>query len=420
MQQLYSQKNFFFLFVLTLLFHIACLLFNINEISIHHKEAFGFFYSDEFIYELARLSYEFLGQNDFALRAPFLAVHICNVILLYLIGLRYFKRTLDSYLCVLIFMFLPGIVLSSILISKTNFIIFIALVCVYWQLRFSRNPYFMPLLSVFLDSSFSILYLGMFFYALRTKNTPYLFFALLCFGVNMSLFGIDVSGRPQSYFIDTLGGLVLLFSPLLLIYYIYALIVSSRRQNEFMSYVSLSAFMFVLILSLRQKVDLETLLPLSVIGLPALVRQFLGDIRIRLPQFRRAYILRFVVIFLLMFLQSGALCLNKLLYLVQVKTHFAHSYYYGKEIAGELRKIDIESIQAEDKRLELQLRFYGIDNVSPRILRRAEDGENDDIKLMYLGKIIARYKITYAPNTPTQKANKDSKNSKITTKKRAK
>ena len=415
---IYSQHNlrFHILFVFTLILHILSLFFNINEISIHYKEALGFFYSDEFIYRLARVSYETLGHNDFALRAPFVFVHICNILLLYAICLNYFKRASDGYLCVLVYMLLPGIVFSSILISKTNIIIFLALICIYWQKRFSRNPYFTPAFSVFLDPSFSILYLGMFFYALRNKDTAYLFFTLLCFGINMSFFGIDVSGHPQSHFIDTLGGLMFLFSPLLLVYYIYTLIASVRKHNEFMSYISLSALVFVTILSLRQKVDLQTLVPLSVIALPVVIKHFLSDIRIRLKMFAKPYVMRLNLILLFMFLQSLGLYFNKFFYLFSTQSHFAHSYYYGKEIANALKSKGIESIQAEDKKLELQLRFYGIDSTANTILRKTQDTQQSDISVEYLWKIIARYKIT--PIAPTQTTIKPAKKQKIFIKKK--
>lgn len=218
-------------------------------------------------------------------------------------------------------------------------------------------------------------------------------FALVCFAINMNLFGINVSGHPQSYFIDTLGGLIFLFSPLLLAYYIYSLIYSIKRYDDFMSYVSLSAIVFVLILSLRQKVDIQTLIPMSVVGLPVLINRFLSDIRVRLPQFRKGYVARLVCIIALACAQTSVLYANKLVYLFDVKSHFAKSYYYGKDLAHKLKAMGITAIKAQDKRLELQLRFYGISNNSSQTLQPVGDKEHYDVSIEYLGKTIARYEI---------------------------
>lgn len=390
-----------FFFVILLVAHIASLLFNINEMSIHHTEAFGFFYDRGWLFSLVRFSYEHFGHNDFALRAPFLILHTCNVCLLYAVSRIYLKKPSDALLCVFTFMILPGVVFSSVLISKATIIMSIALVCVYWQLRFKRNAYILPTIGVFLDAGCSVLFLGMFFYALRQRHTYYMVFALACFAINMNLFGIDVSGHPQSYFLDTLGGLIFLFSPLLLVYYVYSLIYSIKRYDDFMSYVSLSAIVFVLILSLRQKVDIATLIPMSVVALPVLIKRFVSDIRVRLPQFRKPYIARLVGIIALACLQTGVLYANKLVYFLDVKTHFAKSYYYGKDLAHKLHSMGIHAITTPDKRLELQLRFYGISNDSPKLLQRTTDSTHYDIAIEYLGKAVAYYEIL--PQAPSHK-----------------
>lgn len=391
------------LFVLLLIAHIASLLFNISEMSIYHTEAFGFFYDKSLLFDVARLSYELFGHNDFALRAPFLTLHTINVCLMYAISRIYLKKPIDSLLCAFTFMMLPGVVFSSVLISKATIIMSIALICVYWQLRFRRNAYVLPAIGVFLDAGCSVLFLGMFFYALRRKNTRYMVFALVCFAINMNLFGINVRGHPQSYFVDTLGELIFLFSPLLLAYYIYSLIYSLKRYDDFMSYVSLSAIVFVLILSLRQQVDIETLIPMSVVGLPVLIKRFLSDIRVRLPQFRRGYVARLVCIIALACAQTGVLYANKLVYLFGVKTHFAKSYYYGKDLARKLKAMGISAIGAQDKRLELQLRFYGISNNASKVLESTTDSVHYDVGIEYLGKTIARYKIVPLPQSQNPK-----------------
>lgn len=392
--------NAHIVFVFIVLVYIASLLFNINEISVHHKEVFGIFYSNEVLFKIVRFAYEHFGGNDFILRAPFLCLHIINVVLFYVICLSYFKKPYDSVLCALIFMFLPGLVFNAILISKSNLVIFIALLCVFWQVRLKKDAYFLPAISVFIDQSFSILFLGLLFYAMKNKNTSYMFFVLLCFGVNMNIFELgDISGRPQNHFIETLGNLIFLFSPLFLLYSLYALIDSLRKNSDLMGIISLVAIVFVLLLSIRQNVDLQTFLPLGVFCIPVALKKMLGDIRVRLKFFRRPYIARLVIVLFFTFLQTALLYGNKFLYLFPVKTHFAHSYYYGKEIAQKLLDKGINCIRADEYRIDMQLRFYGISNTCPLILRPINVANVSKIEperlitVEYLGTIIVAYEI---------------------------
>ena len=61
----------------------------------------------------------------------------------------------------------------------------------------------------------------------------------------------------------------------------------------------------------------------------------------------------------------------------------------------------IHAITTPDKRLELQLRFYGISNDSPKLLQRTTDSTHYDISIEYLGKAVAYYKIL--PQAPSHK-----------------
>ena len=387
------------IFTCILLVYIASLLFNINEISIYHKEVFGLLYSNEIAFKIAGFAYEHFGGNDFALRAPFLCLHIINVVLFYVICLSYFKRPYDCVLCVITFMFLPGLVFNAILIAKSNLVIFVALLCVLWQMRFKKNAYFLPAISIFIDQSFSILFLGLFFYAMKERNTPYMFFALVCFGINMNIFEFGIGGRPQNHFVETLGNLIFLFSPLLFLYSLYALVDSLRKGSDLMGIISLVAIIFVSLLSIRQNVDLQTFLPLGVFCIPVALKKMLNDIRVRLKLFQRPYIARLVIVLFFTFAQTALLYGNKFLYLFTIKTHFAHSYYYGKEIAEKLRQKGIDSIRADEHRIDMQLRFYGISKDSPLILRSIEVErvrEVDASRLItveYLGRIIVAYEI---------------------------
>ncbi|TLD81552.1 hypothetical protein LS68_000505 [Helicobacter sp. MIT 05-5293] len=404
-----NRSNFYTnLLFCAILFVDVVLIFVMNtEISIHHKEAAGIFYSHKLAYEIARFSLDIFGQNDYALRLPFILLHICNMILLFLISRIYCKKPYDALMVVLVYALLPGVIFSSLLVLKSGLIIFITLLCCYIQIRFHRFPYVVLFIAVFIDESFAILFFAFFFYALKTKNTLAMLISLVFFALNMYMFGLDISGKPRSYFVYNLGIMALFFSPLLLLYYIYTILNALRKQINLLVDIGATSLFFVLLLSLRQNVDLETLFPMSVVALPVVIKQFFSDIRIRLPAFRLAYLMRFVVIFSLLVLQSGVLYANKILYLFGTK-HFASSYYISKELASALKDRGLDGVKTSNYKLELALRFYGISHHSQWYLLPSPDLHEtyeNEIPIVYWGKKVASYVLVPSLHTkPLTKA----------------
>lgn len=399
----YKDSNFRtnVLFCLILCVNLALLFLVCKEISIHHQEAYGVFYSQDFIFQIARFSLELFGYNDFALRLPFITLHSLNMLLLYRLSRIYLKKPRDSIIVILVYALLPGVMFSAIFVIKSGLIIFIALLCCFIQLRFNKTPYPILFLAIFIDGSFAILFFAYFFYALKTKNTLTMVLSLLFFAFNMYLFGLGISGTPRNHLLGSLGKMLLFFSPLLFIYYVYTLYNALRKQTNLLVEIGATSLFFAILLSLRQDVDLETIFPMSVIALPVAIKQFFSDMRIRLPAFRFAYSMRFAVIFFLLCAQNLVLYGNKFLYLFGVERHFASSHYISKDLAQLLKSKDIYAIQTSNNRLELALRFYGIENKSKQYLIPVSDLNKqykNEIPIKYLGKKVASFVIADSPN----------------------
>lgn len=396
------------LFCIILLCNFALLLNASFDMSVHYKEAQGIMYFNDLSFSIARAFLSAFGHEDYILRLPFILIHLCNMLLLFLISRIYLKNPRDALIVVLIYALLPGIIFSALFVLKSGLIIFVSLLCCYYHLRFHKMPYLVMFVAIFIDASFAVLFFGLFFYALKNKNTLGIIICLFCFALNMYIYGLDVSGIPRNYFVSNLGKMALFFSPLLLIYYIYTLFRALGRQNNVLVYIGATSMGFVLLLSFRQDVDLETLFPMSVVALPVAIRQFFADMRIRLPMFRASYVRRFVVIFALLFAQSALLYGNKILYLFNVQNHFASSYYFSKEIATALKQRGIESIGTDNYKLRLSLSFYGIgDATSPYLKRVSQVNESyeNELPIIYLGKKVASFVILdNASQTPTTSA----------------
>lgn len=383
------KANFLFFFLVCL--DAFLLSLTIDEISISYKEALNYFSQNTIAGSIAYFSTQLFGRNDFALRLPFLLTHLCNLILLYSICKHYLKRPVDWLLCVAIFALLPGINVISILVSKSVFVLFLTLLLCYLHIK-SYKVLFYPLCGAvgFLDPAFSIVFLALFFYSLRHKHNRTLCFSLVGFGINMYLFNLHIGGIPKTHFLDTLGLLSLLYSPVLFIYFFYTLYHSLlKKEHSLILYIGATSIVFTILLSLRQEIDLYTFLPLSAVGLPVMIKVFMHDLRIRLLPFRASYLRRFYLIVVPLLLETSLLFCNKIFFLFD-KHHFLDSFYYSKEIAKELKAKDIHAIKSSS-RLALPLEFYGISPLSSKYLIPKNGGS---IKVNYLNKNVREYEIT--------------------------
>ena len=359
-----------------------------SEISISYREALAFFAQDSFAGVVAHISTQWFGQNDIALRLPFFLTHLLNLSLIFGICNHYLKKPIDSLLCVGIFALLPGINVIALLVSKSIFVLFFALLLCYLHIK-RYNVVFFPLCFVasFLDYSFSIISLALLLYAFRHKHNRTFIFSLIIFGINMYFFNPQINGIPSGHFLDTIGLLALLYSPVLFVYYVYTLYHRiSKKEHTLILYVGATSIVFTLLLSLRQEIDLHTFLPLSAVGLPVMIKVFMHDLRIRLKDFRRSYVRRFYVLLLPLLFEFFLLAGNKVVFLFD-KNHFLDNVYYAKEIAKELKDRDIYALQTSS-RLQEQLRFYGI-KTSPSLQLLPQKG--GEIKVKYLGVIVREY-----------------------------
>lgn len=380
------------LFGLLLAFSASLLTFMISQISISYQEATGVLYQNDYIFVFARFFLDLFGHNDFALRLPFLFVHLCNLCLIFAISKIYLKRHKDALLCACIYAFLPGIDVTSIFVGKSVFILFFALLLCYLHLK-NYQKLFWGVCSIgsLIDFSFSVIFLALFIYALRFKHNKTLIFSLCGFSLNMYFFTLPIGGTPSGYFLDTIGLLAILYSPLLFIYFIYTLYHGIiKKENNLMLYISATSMIFSLLLSLRQEIDLFSFLPLSAVGLPIMIKDFLHNIRLRLPIFRRAYIRRFYIILLPLLFEIIVLFGNKFIFLLEPKRHFLNNFYFAKELAQMLKKEKITTLQTH-RSLQAQLEFYGITPSDKPILRENPKGK---IQIIYLNKKVKSYQLT--------------------------
>jgi len=383
-------------FVGILLSHVSILIFLIDNYSISSKEAHIYFEGGMNVLSLLTNSSTYIfGQNDYALRVPFVLFYVGSVILLYLLTDDYFKSQRDRLISISIFMLLPGINSAALLVNESILVIFGTLLYLYLYKLKEKEYYALLVLFLFIDNSFAILFLALFFYSLRKKDHTLLIVSLVLFGLSMTLYGFDVHGSPRGYFLDTFALYATIFSPVLFLYFFYSLYrIGIKWEKDLYWYISMTALGLSLVFSLRQKIAIDDFAPFVVIAIPLMVRLAIHSLRVRLKEFRglNYFVIRFSLSVL--FLSFLTLVFNKSFYLLMEKPsrHFANEHYVAKELSQKLRSMNIDNISTKDKELALRLKFYGIKNNGDILLSSKNINKKYEvIELMYKHKIIKKY-----------------------------
>jgi hypothetical protein len=352
------------LLALIIFIDVAFLLYGISSLSISYHEAEVFFDQKNFIHFIAHVSTMVFGQNDYALRLPFMLFHLGSIVLMYKISVFYFQKEMDRIITVLIFVLLPGVTSAAILVNSATVVIFFTLLFIYLYLKKRENYYafLLPLL-VFVDDSFLTLFLALFVYGFFKKEYFIASLSFMLVLASLYLYGFDMTNDPKVYFFNVFAVYAVIFSPFLFLYFFYALYrIWIKEEKSLIWYISFVALVFSIVLSTRKMILIEDFAPFVVIATPLIYTMFLKSYRIRLPELRGVLKFWFGFIFVSLVLIFGVTHLNKYLYFFIDKPHkhFAYKYHLAKELAYELKKSGINGIKT-DYRLEKRLKFYDID-----------------------------------------------------------
>lgn len=383
--------------ILILLFSGGMLMYATQTLSISADEADIFFNQTNIAHYLALYSTEWFGKSDFTLRLPFILLHLASMVLLYKIGKIFLKKRFDRILSIAIYAFLPGVNSVALLVNNSVVVIFITLLFTYlYLLEYKIASHAVLILSLFIDNSFAIFYIALFVYALANRKIDLLLLTLILFGASMYLYGFDTGGKPKGYFVDTLGIYAAVFSPLLFLYFIYAMYrILIKEEKNLLWYISFFSLVVSLILSLRQKLLLEDFAPFVVLAIPLMIKVFFNSYRVRLPAFRKLHTLFFAIVLSSLFLNTLASYLHQPLYTLmdEPTKHFAVKYHVAKELAEELKAKGITKVLVKDERMALRLKFYDIERGGIyKLLSHKEIEEGyEQIDITYYGVVVKTF-----------------------------
>lgn len=392
-----NHKTYDYIFYFLLTLFVVVLFFVANGLSISYKEALNV-YDNTSLLTLVTLPFlKLLGHNDIALRLPFILFYVISVLLMYKITEDYFKKQSDRFINVIVFMLLPGVLSASLLVNTAIIVTACALTYLYYYKIYEKHNYYMLVVFLFVDNSFAIFFLALFFYSLQKRENRLLVISLLLFGLSMYIYGFTTEGKPKGYLIDVFGIYASIFSPLLFLYFLYSMYRIGLKGNRSVYwYISTTALIFSFIFSLRQRVSIEDFAPYVVITLPLMMKLYFHTVRVRLPQFRSMhYNIAYTVLFVLAINVTLTL-INKPLYLFleKPKKHFAYKYHFAKEIAAILKQNNINEIFSNDLELMKRLKFYDIQSGDKYFLTfKAYKKNHQKYDVQYYGKDILTFYI---------------------------
>lgn len=380
-------------FILIAVFSSVIILTMFHQLSLSEKELNNLFYNNHFFFEFLRTLIKFFGTNDFVLKLPLLILHILNLMLLYGICRHTLKNKSHSLICIMIYILLPGVNLSAILLIECSWIIFLTFFVGYIYTRYQKIPIILLAILSIATSGATILLIAIAIFSLKNKQNKIFIFCIACLAINWYLYDFNIGGKPQAYFLETLAQIAILYSPLLFIYYAYSIYWSLRHQNTILPYIAATSIVFCIILSLRQNINFYILIPQSLVALPIMIQCFMNDLKVRLPQFRKNHYVFASLILLFLVLQTSVIFGNKITYLFSNKPNFASNYYFAKEIAMELKKLNINAIHTTSPSLRKQLAFYGIKDNKNLILLPSKSLKKSDIIISYNNTPIYLFQI---------------------------
>jgi hypothetical protein len=292
-----------------------------------------------------------------------IALHVIAFFLLHYISRFYLVKPTDRLWLMLIYVLLPGITSAALVVDPAGLKIVLTFLFVALFLRFGTYAYVLLPLYVWIDASFFPLFIAVMVYGIMIKRYPITLLGAILSGIAYSRGGLNIGGFPHGHFLDALGIYAAIFSPIVflyLFYVIYRRFITKERDLLWM--IGTVAFVISLILSFRQRVEIQSFAPFLMLILPLAAQTFLHTYRIRLRMFRKRYQWLFYSALVILLINTLAVFFNQYLYryLKDPTRHFSYPMHVVKELAQELRKQKITCLHADDERTQLRLRFYGV------------------------------------------------------------
>jgi hypothetical protein len=232
----------------------------------------------------------------------------------------------------------------------------LTLLFIYIYFEKEKFSYFLLFLFAFVDYSFISLYIALIFYSIYKKNNKLLIYSLILLALSANYFEYSIGGKPKGYFLDVFGTYILIFSPLVFVYFLYSLYKGFFYKKDIIFFISSTAFILSILFSFRQRIKIDDYAPFVLPYVLYMVKIFLTSYRVRLPIFRRGYKFLFIVLFSSLILFDIMLFLNK----YTPARDLTQSFYFIKPLSRVLKKHHINNISCNNHYICRALLFYNV------------------------------------------------------------
>jgi hypothetical protein len=351
--------------ILITIFVYVCAVFYLattTPISAHEANIF---------YESTNIVSTFMHWGDAAI-GGFLGIRIFSIFfgflsiaLFYELSRRYFSKRTDAYVATTIFMFLPGILTATTLVNEAIIVLPLVL---YFVLMYEKNSFwslpFVMLALFFIHEASIIFFAALLLYGLVHKDKKLsIFSASFLIAFVYLTKGIEIGGGPSGHFIEIFGLYATVFSPLLFLYFFYAMYrILLREKKTLLWYISFTALAFSLLLSIRQRVYITDFAPYVTIAIILMLDVFNHSVRVRLPEFQKRYKRAFYVVISFLGLSVSIIVFHQIFFLIlkDPSEHFAKRVYQPYFLAEELKFEGIDCYDGTHGGEIYQLRYYNI------------------------------------------------------------
>ena len=351
-------------FFLALFFYVIAVFYLAATTPISPHEAKILYTSQDVVGTLMRWG-ESLVPGFIGLRVFYLFFGFVTVGLFYELSRRYFPKREDAYLSTFIFMFLPGILTATTLVNVAIIVLPLVLlfVLLYEKGHFVVLPFIMLAL-FFIHEASIIFFVAVLLYAVIHKDKKLIIVSsAFLFAFIYLAKGIEIGGRPSGHFIEVFGLYATIFSPLIFLYFFYAMYrILLREKKTLLWYISFTAFAFSLLLSIRQRVYITDFAPYVMIAIVLMLDVFNHSVRVRLPEFQKRYKWGFYVVMVFLALSAFVIVFHKMLFYAAAdpSRHFANRIYAPYLLAEQLKAEGITCYDDVHWRERYQLRYYSI------------------------------------------------------------
>lgn len=356
------RRNTFFLFFIL---YVICVVFLASTTPIAPHEAQLYYASSSWVSWAMHFGSDLLG-GFFGLRFIFILFAFLTSISFLAFALTYFHNTpKDAYMATAIFLFLPGVLVASILASEAMLVV--ALVLLY-LLAYRRQLLWLELLvmvGLLLSHATSAIFFSiLLIYALVKMEKRIILLAtiFLAFSLVFERF-LAIGGRPSGYLVEIFGLYAALFSPFVFLYVVFALYrILIKEDKSLIWFISFVPLVASLLLSIRQRISLMDFAPYVMLGIIPALDVYYRSLRVRLQQHQGFHEKGLLVVLVMLTLTSGAIVLHRPLFEVMQdpSSHFAYRIYGPYWEAQRLKAANQSCFDTHSVKERYQLLYYGI------------------------------------------------------------